>query len=166
MSELLNNQELAERLKHGPSYLIVGQAWLRGGSGRDIFLEQFLKKFDHPTDAGLGYSAFFETTASHNREEAVAWLQDRCAFIPIPDAFETVSEFAWNGVVTSAVDDVITRALRKPWRDVQKVTSKQYQPGGPRSRTKLHVWFLFGNVAAPDPDGWSILLPGRTKATY
>jgi hypothetical protein len=32
------NQELAERLKRGPSYLLVGQAWLKGESGRDDFL--------------------------------------------------------------------------------------------------------------------------------
>ena len=81
-------------------------------------------------------------------------MHDRCSYIPLPEPFETISEFPWNGVATSAIDDVLARGLRKPWRDVQKVTTKTYQAADPRSRTKLHLWCLFGSVAAPDQEGW------------
>lgn len=148
------NQELAERLKRGPSYLLVGQAWLKGVSGRDVFLEQAARKFNGVNAAEAGYSALLETSASANYQEAVAWLNHRCASIPMPEAFEIIGEFVWNGIATSAIDDVLIRSLRRPWRDVQRVTDRHYQPADPRSRTKLHVWCLFGNVGAAEPDGW------------
>ena len=79
---------------------------------------------------------------------------DRCNSIPIPEAFETISEFAWNGVLTSAIDDVLIRGfanrgamlsvLQKP------STSQQILEAG----IKLHVWCFFGNVASPESAGW------------
>lgn len=153
MPEPPNNQRLAERLKRGPGYLLVGQGWLRLG-GRDPFLEQALRKFGSPNLTQSGYSSLFESSAGTRTPESLAWLHDRCTFIPIPEAFETVSEFSWNTVLTSAIDDVLIRGLRKPWREIQKVVSKDYQPTDPRSRSKLNVWCLFGSVAAADEEGW------------
>ena len=154
MHKLLSNQELAERIKRGPCYLLLGQAWLKSGTGHDAFLEQALRKFGNGNFEDASYTGLFQTTANVNQEEAVAWLHDRCNSIPIPEAFETISEFAWNGVLTSAIDDVLIRGLRKSWRDVQRVTETIYQPTNPRSRTKLHVWCFFGNVASPESAGW------------
>lgn len=146
--------ELAERIKRGPAYLFIGQSWLKSGTGHDAFLEQAIRKFTSASLKFTNYNDLFKTEASANQKEAVAWLHNRCQQIPLPEAFETISEFAWNGVVTSAIDDVLTRGLRKPWRDVQRVTDTTYEPTNPRSRTKLNVWCLFGNVAAPEANGW------------
>ena len=109
MHKLLSNQELAERIKRGPCYLLLGQAWLKSGTGHDAFLEQALRKFGNGNFEDASYTGLFQTTANVNQEEAVAWLHDRCNSIPIPEAFETISEFAWNGVLTSAIDDVLIR---------------------------------------------------------
>ena len=46
------------------------------------------------------------------------------------------------------------RGLRKPWREVQRVTTKSYQVTDPRSRLKLHVWCPFGNVGWNEAEGW------------
>lgn len=159
MPSNLTKQQLAEHLRRGPANLFVGQAWLKIIGGRDLLLEQALKKFQQPATLGLGYRALLQTAAGANPQEAIAWMHDRCSYIPLPEAFETVSEFPWNGVATSAIDDVLARGLRKTWREVQKVTTKTYQTADPRSRTKLHLWCLFGSVAAPDQEGWPPLTP-------
>jgi hypothetical protein len=158
----LSQQELAERIKRGPSYLLLGQAWLKSGTGHDAFLEQGLRKFASGNIGEASYTSLFNTTANVNQREAVEWLHNRCNAIPIPEAFETINELAWNGVVTSAIDDVLIRGLRKPWRDVQRVTEGAYQPTNPRSRAKLNVWCLFGNVSASEPSGW----PPLTKLQF
>lgn len=159
MASNLTKQDLAGHLRRGPSYLFVGQAWLKTLGGQDLFLAQALKKFERPSAPGSGYNALLQTTAGVNPQEAIAWLHDRSTYIPLPEPMETISEFPWSGVVTSAIDDVLARGLRKPWRDVQRVTTKTYQAADPRSRTKLHLWCLFGSVAAPDSEGWPPLTP-------
>ncbi len=159
MAANLTKQELAERLRRGPSYLFVGQAWIKTPGGQDLFLAQALKKFEKPDALNLGYKALLQTSAGTSPQDTISWLHDRCNYIPLPEAFETITEFPWNGVATSAIDDVLAGGFRKPWRDVQKVATKTYQAADPRSRTKLNVWYLFGSVAAPDADGWPPLTP-------
>lgn len=154
MAAKLTKKDIADNLRRGPSYLLIGQAWLRTIGGRDLFLSQALKKFEANSTPCNSYNELLHSSASASAQEAIAWLHDRCNHIPLPEPFDTISEFPWSGVVTSAIDDILARGLRKPWRAVQKVTTKGYQAADPRSRTKLHLWCLFGSVAAPDSEGW------------
>ncbi len=149
-----HNQELAERIKRGPSYLFIGQSWMKKSTGHDLFLSQAQKKFGGQDEWQSGYKNLLKSSANLNPRESIAWLHDRCNFIPLPEQIETISDFAWNGVATSAIDEVLTRALRRPWREVQRITTKSYQPTDPRSRVKLHLWSLFGNVGWNDSEGW------------
>ena len=147
-------QLLYERLARGPAYLLVGQQWLKSRERDDPFLAQALNKFEGPPPGNSGYRSLLESKASVHQQEAIEWLQHRCPHIPIPEAYDVIGSFGWNGVVTSAIDDVLIRAFQKPWREIQRVTTRSYQVTDPRSRTRLHIWFLFGCVSAVSSEGW------------
>jgi hypothetical protein len=142
---------LGERLAHGPAYLFLGQRWLTNSDGTDPFLQEIVRKFGGAS-TGASYSALIDSSAAAE-PSALDWMAGRCQSIPPPERMESVAWHAWNGVFTSAIDDIMSNMFRNPTRDVQRVMSADYQPADPRSRSKLHIWHLFGNVAAPDEVG-------------
>jgi hypothetical protein len=66
---------------------------------------------------------------------------------------EIVARVPWNGVFTSAIDDVAANVFRNPRRDVQRILGLDYHVTEARSRSRIHLWYLFGNVTAPDESG-------------
>lgn len=145
---------LKEQLSRGPAYLFLGQRWLVDANGNDPLLSQTLKKFPPamPVVGTSGYSALLTTDAA-SEGAALEWMAGRCPNIVPPERMTTVAKFPWSGVFSSAIDDVLAELFRNPTRDVQRVMSTDYQPADPRSRSKLHIWYPYGNVAAPDEAG-------------
>lgn len=143
---------LTEQLRRGPAYLFLGQRWLTQADGKDPFLTQVLNKFGGRSTGPTSYLSLFDSKIS-DQTAALEWMAGRCPNIPVTERIERIAQFPWNGVVTSAIDDVGASVFRNTRRDVQRVLSLDYQPSDSRSRSKLHLWYLFGNVAASDAHG-------------
>jgi hypothetical protein len=136
-------------LARGPAFLMLGQGHLNQGTRGDALLAEIARKW------GLAeaedYMSLLGVEKDASPEATLAWLDERCRRIAPPESFEAVADFAWSGIVTSAIDTVITAALRRPWRDLQPVFDERHSPADPRNRARLHCTFLFGNVNRTDP---------------
>jgi hypothetical protein len=143
-------KDLIQQINSGPSFLFLGQNYSKLETGRDIFLEQILNKYGNGEKSPMKYDSIFNTQMSQNRDEAVSWMLIRCMNIPVPYPLELISGYAWNGIFTSSFDEIIIRAFRSIWRDVQPITDQNYRPSEPRNRSKLNIWQLFGSLATPD----------------
>ena len=148
----MEDQSLKTRLQRGPVFLFLGQRWLAKTGEIDPFLSQVLQKFGGAAPA-KGYSAILNGTIT-DTSTALEWMAGRCPNIPVSEEMETVARFPWNGVFTSAIDDVAANVFRNPRRDVQRILALDYHPSDSRSRSKINLWYLFGNVTAPDESGY------------
>jgi len=73
--------------------------------------------------------------------------------LPVPQPLEIIAGYAWSGVFTSAFDDIIDRAFRSEWREIQIISDDTYRPSEPRNRSRLHIWHLFGALTATERSG-------------
>lgn len=145
------------RLKEGPSFLFLGQKYLCLETSEDLLLSQISRKYADGVEPRT-YSILFESQASRSAEQAIAWLQTRSIQTPIPQPLEIISSYSWSGLFTSSFDDIVDRAFRSQWREVQIIVDEAYRPSEPRSRSKLHIWHLFGSIVASYPAGLPPLL--------
>ncbi|WP_344625266.1 hypothetical protein [Kitasatospora arboriphila] len=81
-----------------------------------------------------------------------AWLDERCRQLSASDHLDLISEYAWIGVWSSAVDSIWPSAFEKPWREVQRIYSERHRPPDPRNRKRLHCTFLYGCTSRTEPD--------------
>lgn len=144
MNQALN--DFYTKIKRGPALLLLGQDYLRLESGTDPFLSEILRKYDKISLGPFHYTQILEGGAHQNIESALAWMQERCDCLSTPQWLNTIAEFAWSGVYTSAIDLIWLRAFRLEWRDLQSLFEEKYRPNDPRNRSRLHCTFLFGRV--------------------
>ncbi|HUV02372.1 MAG TPA: hypothetical protein VMW67_02825, partial [Desulfobacteria bacterium] len=100
--DLKGLKEFCESLKRGPAVLFLGQGYLQLDSGKDPFLSEILRKYGKPSADHSQYSLIFEGDAQNSIESALAWMQERCNRLSIPQWLKTVASFNWNGIYTSA----------------------------------------------------------------
>ncbi len=147
-----SQQDLATRLVHGPAILLLGQNYLKLESGEDLFLTGIMKKFDGSVASSAFYDDLLSSSAQTAPENALAWMHTLSDRLSIPAWLQTVSEFAWSSVFSSAIDTIWSRALRKEWRDIYPVYSSDVNPLEQRSRTMLHTTFLYGSITQSESD--------------
>ncbi len=138
------------RLRQGPAFLFLGQAYLKLQAAEDPLLALSLKKYG-PAPAGTpSYNDLLSSSAGNAGEAAFAWMEERCRLISVPKWLEMVASFAWSGVYSSAVDSVWPRAFRTDWRELQSILEEKYRPRDPRNKSILHCTYLFGCVNRTD----------------
>jgi len=140
------SEELYLKLNQGPAFLLLGQDYLRLESGIDPFLSEVLRKFGKVGTQPPHYGQILEGDAQNAIEPALAWMQQRCERFSLPEWLKTVASFEWNGVYTSAIDAIWSRAFRSEWRELQRIFEEKIKFGDPRNRSRLHCTFLFGCV--------------------
>lgn len=140
------SDELYLKLNQGPAFLLLGQNYLRLESGTDSFLSEVLRKFGKIGTEPPHYGQILEGEAQNAIEPALAWMQQRCERFSLPEWLKTVASFEWNGVYTSAIDAIWSRAFRSEWRELQRIFEEKIKFGDPRNRSRLHCTFLFGCV--------------------
>lgn len=143
-------QKIYSTLNRGPNFLFLGQDYLKLESGEDPFLAEILRKYGPKDDVNPGYHNILAGEAQNSKLDALAWMQSRCERISLPEWLKTVSNFAWSGVYTSAIDTIWPRAFRTDWRELQPILDEKYNPSDPRNRFNLHCTFLFGRVDRDD----------------
>jgi len=147
-------QLLQEKLgKHRPTVLLLGQSYLGSPPPKNAFLKSvsehfqlFLASQEHPLD---------QLAAKLDKPDLSAelrYLHRRSESIPISEWLYDISEFAWSNVFTSAIDEVWTRAFRKPWRSLRSVFTENTWPLEARDPNQLCSSFLFGCVDKEDED--------------
>src|SRR5947209_4216543 len=99
------------QLKQGPSFLLLGQAYLRVQTAEDPLLSLILRKYVPPTSPTNSYFDLLSGSISASPESALAWMEERCRLIAVPDWLDLVASFAWNGVYSSAIDSIWPRAF-------------------------------------------------------
>ena len=144
--------ELHTRLKQGPALLLLGQDYLRLESGADPFLSECLSKYCDVSGLEPSYNLLLDSRAVEDGDAALAWLHHRCRRLAPPLWMNTVAQFAWNSIYTSAIDDIWTDAFRSDWRELHSIFSDRFHPEDPRNRTRLHATFLFGSISRSEKD--------------
>lgn len=145
MNEILS--DLYSKLKQQmPSFLFLGQNYLRLETGTDPFLSEILRKYGRVNGEVPHYGQLLEGEAQYLTDSAIAWMQERCQRISVPEWLKTVARFSWSGVYTSSIDVIWPKAFRSEWRELQPIFEEKYNPRDPRNRSKLHCTYLFSNV--------------------
>ncbi|TDB94883.1 hypothetical protein [Actinomadura sp. 7K534] len=67
----------------------------------------------------------------------------------VPAWLRVVAELPWNGVLSTAIDSLLIRALRNEWREVQPVASSMLRLPSPRSAARVQSLLLFGDADQP-----------------
>jgi hypothetical protein len=132
------------RLKQGPSFLLLGQSYLKIQASEDSLLTLILRKYPPSAAASATYLDLLSGGASEDRDSAMAWIEERCRTLSAPAWLDLVATFPWNGVYSSAIDSIWPRAFRSEWRELQSILEEKYKPRDPRNRSVLHCTFLFG----------------------
>lgn len=139
--------EFCNMLKKGPTFLFLGQDYLRLESGTDPFLSEVLRKYGRTSTDRTQYSQIFEGEAQKSIESSLAWMQERCGRLSTPQWLKTVAGYTWSGVYSSAIDVIWPSVFRTEWRELYHIFEEKYRPVDPRNRLKLHCTYLFGNVS-------------------
>jgi hypothetical protein len=137
--------DIARRLARGPTFLLLGQEYLALEAGFDPLLREVGRKLG-TREPPSSYLSLLDEDLPMPREAWLAWLDERCRRIAIPKWLETVAEYPWSGLFTSAIDSVWPRAMRRPWRELQPLFEEKFRPSDPRNRRVLHCTYLFGSV--------------------
>jgi hypothetical protein len=141
--------ELVQRLRVGPTVLLLGADYLRAGRDSHPFLEILHGRY--PTVGGANsVNSYLEQIGREDKSAILAWLHRRSQKIPISGALKVISDFAWNHVYTSAIDEVWVRAFRNRWRSLQSIFTEKSWPQDIRDRHRLCSTFLFGCVDKED----------------
>lgn len=145
---------LQEKLrKHRPTVLLLGQSYLGKPAAQNAFLKCVAEHFQidlEAKDYGLD-----QLTSKLNKSDLSAelrFLHRKSESIPISESLHDISEFAWSNVFTSAIDEVWTRAFRKPWRSLRSVFTENTWPLEARDPNQLCSSILFGCVDKEDED--------------
>jgi len=144
------DSSLLAKLRQGPAFLFLGQAYLKLQAADDALLALILKKYGSAPAGNPSYNDLLLGSAGNSAEAALAWIEERCRLISVPNWLEMVATFAWSGIYSSAMDSVWLRAFRTDWRELQSILEEKYRPRDPRNKSILHCTHLFGCVNRTD----------------
>lgn len=145
-----DERTIYDRLKQGPSFLFLGQDYLRIETGEDPLLCEIIRKYGPQSVEAPNYYCLFEGDAAQHRDVALAWMDERCKRLSVPDWLQTVAQFAWSGIYTSSIDSILLAAFRSAWREVQPIFEEKFNPSDPRNKRVLHCTLLFGSLNQAD----------------
>lgn len=140
-----------QKLNNGPSVLFLGQRHLWIETESDPLLGQITNRFGGGDDTA-DYGQILRGSAYLDSDAALAWMSERARVLSTPDWLTRVAGFAWNGVISSAVDTIWMSAFRNAWREVAPIYSDEYFPRNPRSRRELNCTYLFGSINQVERD--------------
>ena len=139
------------KLRQGPAFLFLGQGYLKLQAADDALLVLILKKYGGAPVGNPSYNDVLSGSAGNSADAALAWIEERCRLISVPNWLEMVASFAWSGIYSSAIDSLWPRAFRTDWRELQSILEEKYRPRDPRNKSILHCTHLFGCVNRTDP---------------
>ncbi|MCX5110989.1 hypothetical protein OOK13_21055 [Streptomyces sp. NBC_00378] len=140
-------QAFIDRINRGPAGLLLGQSHLRLGGLDDPLLSLAQMKL---RGSGNGYDVLL--TTSEAGPGFADWLEERCRQLAPSEHLDSISDYPWVGVWSSAIDSIWPSVFEKPWREVQRIFSERYKPTDPRNRRRLHCTYLYGCTARTEPD--------------
>ena len=140
------------KLSRGPAYLLLGQEYLKFETGSDFLLEETVSKFGEKQSNVSGYDAIFSTKAKDYPENTIAWMQERCDRIVVPDWMKIIAGYQWCGIYTSAIDNLIIRAFRNEWRNIRCIFNEDIRFEDMRNRKQLACTFLYGCVNSEESE--------------
>ncbi len=145
-------QDFYARLRQGPTVLFLGQNYLLTDFGVNPIVEALKTKCLNLTGGTTSLIDYLGSYCGDSPNSAFAWLHRKSDDIPIEESLHTISEFPWNHVYTTAIDNVWSRAFKKGWRSVSGIFDERYWPQDIRERHHLCGTFLFGCIDKEDKD--------------
>lgn len=140
-----NDIDLFQRLKKGPSILFLGQNYLKLDLGYDPLLKDIMDKYADGNKLS-NYSDILDSNISKSIETSLAWIQNKCEHLTVPNWLHTVASFSWNSIYTSAIDNFLTRVFQSEWREFHPILTNKYNPEDSRNKLRLHATYLFGCI--------------------
>ena len=153
-------QQLAERIHTGPCILFLGQTYSSVDMGTDAFLSEILRKYVNSENQNYtSYDSILQEISDAEKENRLAWIHNLCNRLSVPNNIKTISKFAWNSVITSAIDAIWYPTFIAPYRDLHFVLNETENPYDPRNKKNLHCTFLYGCVSQASKEGRPPLTP-------
>ncbi len=150
--DVTDDERFLERLSRGPAGLLLGQRHLALGSSADPLLAIIRRKLDLVDKESRTYDVLLSPAVGADSTGFLDWLDTKSRTLAVSEQVETIAQYGWIGVWSSAIDALWADAFENWWREVQKVYSEGYRPPDPRNRRRLHCTFLFGAAGRGEPD--------------
>ena len=142
---MANVETFWQKLNNGPAILFLGQSYLGFETGKDPLIAEILGRFSG-LETTRTLDMLWEATKDDDGEAVLAWISERCRRLAPPEWLTRVADFAWNGVLSSAIDPIWISAFRNDWRELAPIYDEDYFPRNPRSRRQLNCTFMFGSL--------------------
>ena len=139
-----------QQLSRGPAVLFLGQAYLGSESAADPLLLELQKRYGGSSTSPK-YNQLWESVEGQSSEAALTWMSELCRRLPSPQWLQSVANFPWNSVFSSAIDPIWLTTFRNEFREVAPIYDDEYFPRDPRNRRVLHCTFLFGSLNQTEP---------------
>lgn len=141
------SNDFLDKIKTSPCYLFLGQNYLDYGKGYNPLLKGLEKQYNiSVNDFKPNHNMLFEISLKEDYNSIMSWLQNRSNKTPMPDWLNEISSIPWNGVFTSSIDTIVEKSLQTHWREIQPIYTNDRYPKDYRSKTKLHLTYLFGCI--------------------
>lgn len=147
----MSDRDLLARLNAGPRFLLLGQGLTRASltdTHRDAAW-YFPGELTPDAVTGVADVRAADLTAYDQSTSGAACPKD----------FDVVASIPWNTVLTTRIDNALSKWLEADWRRVIPTASQDSR--GSRSTTELQVRYLFGGLGLPadeqpptDEIGW------------
>lgn len=138
---------LINKLQYDPSILLLGQSYYKLDNSKNLPLDHITKKY-LLEDKNSFYSLFDIKGIS---DDAIrSWLQKMFENLSLPESIKICSEFPWSNVYTTAIDSNLEKLFKNDLRSVQPVFDTNYKIVDPRSRSMLHMTYLYGQIQFSD----------------
>lgn len=134
-------KDLVEKLNNGRPYLFLGQYFWGQLVTEKIWMatkEQFKVEGEATPDI------YLKLEREQNLESVLTWIQNQADHITLPPIGKILADICWNGIFTTAVEDLCERMFRLELRDVQPVYQFDNLPENYKSNKILHISYLFG----------------------
>ena len=144
---------LKQLARRRPTILLLGQSYLTLTGHEDGFLKSITDYFHlDSTRSEALLDQLNDQLGQGDLSGKLRFLHRRSEMTPVSQDLDTISDFAWSSVFTSAIDDVWVRAFKKPWRSLNTVFTEDAWPLEARDHNFLSSTFLFGCVDKEDKD--------------
>ncbi len=143
----MTEQEICELFRDYSLYLFEGQDCY--GEGNPI-LDLLCKEYKIATRKKPDFNMLFEISDLN-----INWLQDKVNYVLIPEDYMIMSNIPWNGIITSSIDSMLCRAMRKTWRRIESVHGvKNLERKSICDRDNLIIGELYGSISGIDKEHW------------
>lgn len=135
----MSNKDLCEKIKNGLLFLFLGQEF---NDNSDVLFDVLDEKY-HIEKKKCRHDELLDIPD----KKVLEWMQGQSDYLAVSYEMNYIARLPWNGIITSSVVDVITKAFENTWREVYSVSNfSLLRKNGMANNNRVLCSFLFGNI--------------------